>query len=105
MAIATTVRCFRRLHDEVREGRRGVWLMTRPTGSRGIFFHGDREEAQAPRYTVEELERLEAAQGKDWFQVQEIPPDAALDELASWPAARAEAMNIFARHPLQTHGQ
>lgn len=98
-ATETTVRCFRRLQDEPCTTRRGVWLMTRPSGYRGIFFHGDREEAQGPRYTVEELGQWSQQQGGGFLDVQEISPEAALAELESWPAARAEAIVIFKRHP------
>jgi len=93
--INTAVRCFRRPREG---GRRGIWLMT---GSRrGVFFHGNREEAQTPEYTISELERMvEDVDGKDWFHVEEITPEETIEELESWPEAQRDAMRIFGRHP------
>ena len=94
MSIQTTVRCFRRLlQDEPCTTRRGVWLMTGP--HRGVFFHGSRKECETPRYTLAEL----AGDGTD-FDVDEITPEGALKELASFPAAQIQAEIIFARHPV-----
>ncbi len=92
-ACWTSVRCFRRLQDEPCNKRRGIWLMTEESGRRGVFFHGDREEVQGPRYTVEEL-----ASGSVGFEVQEITPEATLIELSSWPAAQRDAVSIFEKH-------
>jgi len=101
MAILTTVRCFRRLREEIEDKRRGVWLMT--SNNRGVFFHGDREEAQVPRFTLEELETM--SKEHDAFGADEIPPEGALKELEDWPEARDEAMRIFRRHPKHGAGE
>ena len=93
---STTVRCFRHLFDDQCDGRHGVWLMTE--SRRGVFYHGDREESQTPRYTLDELSEWSEMQGEGFLDVQEIPPEVALAELASWPAAHDEAMGIFLRH-------
>ena len=95
---ATTVRCFRRLHYDQCGDRHGVWLMTESRC--GVFYHGDREESQTPRYTVEELAKWSEMQGDGFLDIQEISPEGALVELASWPAARDEAIGIFLRHPV-----
>lgn len=84
------VRCFKHPRDE---GRCGVWIMTRPlveSSKRGIFFHGDREEIQAPAWSIATL----VACGK----VVEITPDEALNELASWPEGQQEARKVLERH-------
>lgn len=95
-----TARCFVRLRDEHEEKpskRRGVWIMTRYTGSRGMFFHGDREETQAPRYTIEELSKW-SVEGNGFIPVKEITPQELLDELASWPEGKRAATSILKRH-------
>ena len=97
-AIRTTVRCFRRLREGEEQERRGIWLMTRPSGPRGVFFHGDREEAQPSRYNVGTLTKW-AREGGGPLHVEEIPPEDALIELESWSAAREDAIAIFERHP------
>lgn len=96
--IQTTVRCFRRVRDDGEPGRCGIWLMTRPSGYRGVFYHGDDEYRQAPRYTVEELSEW-AKTGKGFLQVVEITPEEALAELKSWPEAQKDAIAVFERHP------
>ena len=71
---------------------------------RGIFFHGDREESQAPRWTISDLkhEERDFKNRKDWtISIQEISCDDALRELTSWPAAREQAKEIIARHKTQ----
>ena len=50
----TIVRCFR----GVAKGkiRHGIWIFTEPNGPRkyrGAFFHGGRNEVQAPGYDVD----------------------------------------------------
>jgi hypothetical protein len=67
---------------------------------RGIFFHGDREESQTPRYSLTELENMtqEPCPGQGYPDVQEIPPEAALHELKSWPEAVELAKRVFQRH-------
>lgn len=83
------VRCFRRLPKG--ELRHGIWIMTRDSGARGAFFHGDRNEIQAPKWTVEEL----MAPGTF---CEPISQDEALAELANWPDAVTNAKAIFERH-------
>ncbi len=94
MKIKTTVRCFRRLKDKPHTTRCGIWLMTGPR--RGAFFHGDREEVQTPQYSIKQLET-----NKGLFQIQEISPEEAINELESWPRAQEEAIVIFKRHSRQ----
>jgi hypothetical protein len=90
--IETTVRCFRRKNKG--KLRRGVWLMTRPDGFRGMFVHGDRDDVQAPEWSVEQL-----AGGATPFEVEEITPEEAVAELAGWPDAVRAALAAFERHP------
>ena len=97
--IKSAVRCFRRLGDG--NGRAGIWVMTRPSGYRGAFFHGDRCEIQVPRYTVEELGEFSSEAGGSDF-CEEITPDEVVETLdETWFAAAREAENIFARHPVE----
>jgi hypothetical protein len=96
--IESSARCFRRLRDDGDEGKRcGLWVMTRESGRRGAFFHGDREEIQAPRYTVEELGEWAAKGG--FLPVEELAPREALEELDSWPEGRDQLRKILERHP------
>lgn len=83
------VRCFRR--KDAGTERRGVWIMTRPPTCRGVFFHGDRKETQAPAYSVDDLADAGGF-------CEEITPEQVLVELESWPEARQEAVRIFERH-------
>ena len=59
--------------------------------SRGCFFHGDREETQAPAWTVGDLQDKH----------ERITPEQAIEELATWPAAQEQAMEIFNRYPAE----
>lgn len=61
---------------------------------RGIFFHGEREECQGPRWSLSEL-----SAGVPLFIVEEITPEGCLIELESWPEAVEQARKIFERHP------
>ena len=70
-------------------------------GGRGVFFHGDREETQPPRYTTLELEEMNGLQGQEWFHVAEITPEEALYELNSWPAGQDHAMKVFEMYPIK----
>lgn len=89
-----TARCFKRLRDD--DGRCGIWIMTRPTGRRGAFFHGDHDEIQGPRYTIEELSKWATEGG--FLEVEEITGGEVLEELASWPLGQREAEIILRRH-------
>lgn len=91
------VRCFARNNEPGK--RRGIWVMTQPTGYRGAFFHGDRCEVQAPRYTVEELSEW-AARGGAIFAVEELSLREAMEELerGGWPEAAADVVAICGRH-------
>ena len=89
-----SVRCFARMTDE--PGRRGVWIMTGAEGRQGIFFHGHREEIQAPRYTVGELGKW-ASQG-GFLPIEELSPRELLSELSDWPEGQKEAIAVFSRH-------
>jgi len=97
----TTVRCF--VTRDVNEitNRRGVWLMTRPTGYRGAFYHGGRLELQAPRHTIEELSEWAAGSPDEWdLGVDKIMPEEALAEMdKGWPEAKEHMNEVFARHP------
>lgn len=100
---ATTVRCFRRIPGG--KLRHGVWLMTQPVGYRGMFVHGDKDEVEPPQFTVEQLAEGDMKAWKrltDLFRVEEITPEQALAELASWPEAATAAQACFARHPSDT---
>lgn len=94
----TEVRCFRRLQESPAKERRGIWLMTGE--KRGIFFHGDREEAQSPCWTISDLKHEERNFNGDLgtIPIQEIACDDALLELKSWPEAQQQAKKIIARH-------
>ena len=85
------VRCFRRRSKG--ELRHGIWIMTRKTGYRGMFIHGDYNEIEAPKYTVEDL-----AEWNGGF-VDEISPEEALQEVSSWPKGMDEVQRCFDRHP------
>lgn len=90
------VRCFRRRENGTL--RHGIWVMTRKIGSRGLFVHGDRNEIQAPRYTVEELGSWVNG---GFIDVDEITPAEVLAELLSWPEAADEVQQCFDRHPME----
>lgn len=89
-----TARCFARVREDA--GPRGLWIMTRESGYRGMFFHGDRHEAQEPRYTVEELDKWSKEGG--FLAVVELTPQEAVAELAWWPEGQQQAVNILQRH-------
>ena len=84
----TSVRCFRANRND--GGRCGVWIYTRPSGFRGVFFHGGREETQAPRYAVQDMPVFD--------HQEEITPEEAIQELRTWPEAQKEALEIINRH-------
>jgi len=88
------IRCFRRvlLHCE---DRPGVWVMA--SERVGTFFHGTKEEAQRPRYTISELVDLMGPQ-EVWFQVEEISPQQALEQIKHWPLGQEEMQKIFNNH-------
>lgn len=65
--------------------------MTRPTGYRGAFFHGSRDEVQSPRLDVEDL-----AKNKNFCV--EITPREALKELKDWPDGLDYLRSILRRH-------
>ena len=94
-AIATSVRCFRRADAVGSRGRRGAWVFTRPEyDGRGAFYHGSRDEIQAPRWTPQDL-----MGGDALVEAEEITPEQVLEELANWPEARDHARKVFERHP------
>lgn len=72
--------------------RRAMWLMT--TNTRGRFYHGDYQYGEAPRYSVDCLERDS--------DVEEITPEEVLAELGDWGEAIDDAKAIFGRHPMVT---
>lgn len=86
--IATTARCFARNRPEAGK-RRGVWVMTKE--NRGVFYHGDREETQAPQWDISDLKVMD--------DVVEITPEEALKELENCPECKAHMERTFARHP------
>lgn len=86
------VECFRTLN--VGRFRYGVWVMTRKTGSRGMFVHGDRCEVQAPHWTVEELRDGEA-------EAVPISCEQALKIVSNWPEVQTEMQKCFDRHIIQ----
>ena len=97
--IETSVRCFRKV--EKGGVRRGLWLMTRPSGARGVFFHGDHCEIQAPACRLEDFES-----GDTPWHTEEITPEEALAELEpSWPEAAEQAREIFERHPMDEYAE
>ena len=61
-----------------------------------MFFHGDRHEAQAPRYTVEELDKWSKEGG--FLEVVELSPQEAVNELAWCPEGQQQAIKILQRH-------
>ena len=83
------VRCFRR--RDKGDLRHGVWVMTGE--ARGIFFHGDRNSIDAPKWTIFDLEN-----GSFFISVDEITPQQVLDELTDWPEATREVQRCFDRH-------
>ena len=89
------VRCFRR--DGKGKLRHGMWLMTRLEGRRGIFFHGERDETQAPQYTLEELSEWSTRED-GFLRVTEITPAELLAELANWPRGQVAAQEMLERH-------
>lgn len=97
--MRTDCRCFRRIRDDGDPKRCGVWVMTRPTGRRGVFFHGDKEDIQAPLYSVEELDRMATRGG--FLPVEEITEEEALKELESCPGGQEEMRRVFARHQVK----
>lgn len=93
----TKLRCFRRVRDvEKNPCRHGMWVMDRR--NTGVFFHGDHDEIQAPRYTVDELETLSSNDGTDWFKTEEISPQQVLSELEGWPYAQSVMHRLIAAH-------
>ena len=88
------VRCFRSKRQDGSVKRRALWVMTRPSGCRGIFFHGDRTEVEAPVYTVCELEKMTK------FGIEEVTSREALAELADWPEGRRSLQKILDRHEI-----
>lgn len=95
------VRCFRRRGelDEEMLKRHALWVMTRESGYRGIFFHGSRDEHQPPRYSIEDLKRWCSPGG--FLDLIEITPDEALAVLEGWPEAQRDLCRIFDRHGMQ----
>lgn len=64
---------------------------------RGMFFHGDRDEFQCPRYSVQELEEM-VNDKEVWFAVEEISPEQVLEELKGWSDGLRAAKKIIDRH-------
>jgi len=83
------LRCFAGTRPADEGMRRRLWIMTGP--SRGMFFHGAREETQTPHYDVDFL--------AEWDQATEITREEALVVLKDWPEGQAQARKIFDRHP------
>ena len=95
----TTVRCFATEESARRTKRRGVWLMTQPIGSRGAFYHGRREEIQAPRYTIEELDEWSNGGTDPLIPIVAITPEEALAEMdKGWPEAKEHMQQVFDRY-------
>ncbi len=91
------VRCFAtNIKGKKANSRRGVWIMTRPTGPRGMFFHGDRCEIQPPDWTVEQLIAMSAGENNLFVEISPRDVLAELDK--GWPEAKQQAYLIFARH-------
>ena len=89
-----SARVFKRLRED--DNRPGIWIMTRESGSRGAFFHGDHDDIEAPQYTVEELIAWGTKGG--FLPVEEITGPEALELLSSWPQGKQAAKEILLRH-------
>ena len=85
----TILRFFLRPRDEP-NARRGLWVM-HPDG-RGDFYHGDRDEMQGSRWSLEQL----VANG--W----EASRDDALANLSTWPEAATHLRKMIDRFPAQS---
>lgn len=81
--VITRMRCFRRNDKGIL--RHGLWAMTEEAC--GLFFHGDRDEIQTPRFTIKTLASFRNNGNQVWFEVTEITPSEALEELCDWPMA------------------
>ena len=92
-------RCFasrEKFHPEY--PRRDLWIFTRRSGSRGVYFHGSREEIESPSYELQEMETGTIRGCITNFSVVEIIPEELLAELECWPAAQRQAREILVRH-------
>lgn len=89
--VKTSARCFKRPEQDA--DMEGYWIMTHPTGSRGVFYRRDFELIEIPGYTVEQLTAGEAGGSV------EVSPEEVLKALEDWPEARQHALQVFARHP------
>lgn len=65
----------------------------------GVFFHGDKDEAQAPAYDIETLVKMQTVESEWDIGVVEITPAAALAELQSWPEAKEGLRKILEKWP------
>lgn len=92
--INTTVVCFWRRRDDGK--RRGIWAMTGE--KRGVFFHGGRNEWQAPHYSRTWLLEM-ASLGGGLLDIEKITPADAMHELRGWPDAQRFLQAAFDRHP------
>ena len=93
--LRSTLRCFKR--KEKGEFRHGIWLMLE--GRRGEFFHGERDETQAPRHTLDELVKWSET-GKGFLNVEEISLKQVLFELGTWLEGRRLALKLFREYPV-----
>jgi len=90
-AAEYAVRCFRKL--EQGRARPGIWIMTEPhnlRSFRGLFVHGDREEFQAPDYSICQLDADEFC--------TEITPQEAVDLLEGWKEGQEAVLGTLSRH-------
>lgn len=71
--------------------RHAIWIMTGPR--RGAFYRGDCDSVDGPQWDIEQLERLDF--------VNEVSPEAVLNELQNWPQAQEHAKKAFERHPTE----
>jgi len=93
----TDVRCFKR-SDATGSLRPGIWIMTRPTGRRGMFIHGDRNEIQSPGYLVEELSEWSRID-EPGIEVEEITPDDVIELFGdTWDEGVKQVKEVFERH-------
>ena len=89
--VSTSARCFKRPDQD--EEMEDYWIMTHPTGSRGIFFRRELEIIEPPGFTVEQLEAGEAGGSI------EVSPEEVLAALEDWSDGYEHATQVFARHP------
>jgi len=91
------LRCFRTASKG--EKRYGLWIYTKER--RGVFYHGDRNEVQAPKWNVGDVVK----RFPDGAEGVEICPRRLLMLLRDWPKAVADAKATFERHKNDKEGE